>query len=77
MSIGTVVKAVLTNKTVIFTAIVVFLYLDFVCFVAHYRKKNKPVAPKKSVAAPPPEPAADNADGGDASDEGADAAAEE
>ena len=72
-ALGPVIKAVLTNKTVIVTAIIVFLYLDFVCFVARYRKKNKPAAPKKrAVAAPAPEPAAESGggDGGAGGDGG-------
>ena len=59
-------KAVLTNKTVIFCTIIVFLYVKFVWFVGHYRKKPKPVKTKR-VAAPAPAPAAENppAEGGD------------
>ncbi len=61
-----VIKAVLSSKVVIFTAIVVFLYLDFVCFVARYRKKKKLPPVKKSVAvAPAPEPAGESGDAGD------------
>jgi|WetSurMetagenome_2_1015567.scaffolds.fasta_scaffold292795_2 hypothetical protein len=34
-----IVKIILHNKYVIGTAIVVFLYMDFACYVANYRKK--------------------------------------
>ena len=52
-----VLKGVLTNKIIIICAIVVFLYVDFVWFVARYRKKPRPVKAKKSVASPPAPPA--------------------
>ncbi len=72
-----VIKAVLFNKTVIMTAIIVFLYLDFVCFVARYRKKNKSAPVKKSVAAAPaPEPASDSDSGSGGADDGAGAEGE-
>jgi len=60
------IKAVLTNKTVIVCTIIVFLYVDFVWFVARYRKKPRPVKTKR-VASPAPAAAAENppADGGD------------
>jgi hypothetical protein len=38
-SIMPIVKIILHNKYVIGTAIVVFLYMDFACYVANYRKK--------------------------------------
>lgn len=62
-----VITAVLSNKLVIITAVVVFLYLNFVCFVAKYHKKQKPLPVKKTVAvAPAPEPAADTGGADDA-----------
>lgn len=48
-----VLKAVLTNKIVIFCTIAVFLYVNFVWFVARYRKKPRPVKAKR-VATPAP-----------------------
>ena len=68
-----IIKAVLGNKIVIITAIIVFVYLDFVCFVAKYRKKQKLAPVKKSAAkAPAPEPAADSAGEADGADDAAD-----
>ena len=60
-----VVIAVLTNKKVIITAVVVFLYLDFCSYIVRYRKKPKPTK-KKIVSAPAPAPAeqASSEDGG-------------
>ena len=61
-----VLKGVLTNKTVIICTIVVFMYVNFVWFVARYHKKPRPVKAKKVVTAAPA-PAAENAsaEGGD------------
>lgn len=69
-----VIKAVLGNKVVITTAIVVFLYLDFVCFVAKYRKKKKLPPIKKSVATAPAPAPAPEADGGASGADGGDGA---
>lgn len=62
-----VVKAVLTNKIVIICTIVVFMYVNFVWFVARYHKKPRPVKAKKIAAAPSPAPNAETApaEGGD------------
>lgn len=35
-----IIKKVLTDSHVIFIAIVVFIYMDFVCYVVRYRKKT-------------------------------------
>lgn len=35
-----IIKKVLTDSHVIFIAIVVFIYMDFVCYVVRYRKKS-------------------------------------
>lgn len=54
-----ILKSVLTNKTVIICTIIVFLYVDFVWFVARYRKKPRPVKTKR-IASPAPAPDAEN-----------------
>ncbi len=55
---------ILTNKTVIITTVLVFLYIDFICYVARYRKK--PPRPKvKKVAAPAPAAAPAEDEGGE------------
>ena len=51
-----VLKHVLTNNLVIICAVIVFLYVDFVWFVARYRKK--PSAPKSRPIVRAPEPEA-------------------
>ena len=65
-----VIKAVLTDVRVIITAVVVFIFMDLCAFVVKYRKKSKLPKPKKSFAAPAPEPA--ESDGGDSGDDGGD-----
>lgn len=42
-----VIISVLTDKRVIITAVVVLVYLNFCCFIVHYRKKIK--MPKKKI----------------------------
>ena len=65
-----VIKTVLSDFRVIGTAVVVFLFMNFCSFVVKYRKKSKLPKPKKSFAAPAPEPA--ESDGGDSGDDGGD-----
>lgn len=50
--------AVLLNPTVIFAAVVVIFYLNFVNYVVRYRKKPPKVKKKKSIVVAP---AAENA----------------
>ena len=59
-----VVIAVIKSKPVIMATIAVFLYIDFVFFVARYRKQPKIKAKKRSVAAPAPAPAPQEGEGG-------------
>ena len=59
-----VLMNVLTNKLVITCAIIVFLYINFVWFVARYHKK--PPATKRRVVVRAPEPEAAPADAGNA-----------
>ncbi len=64
-----VVIAVLTNKKVIITAVIIFLYLDFCSYIVRYRKKIKPTKTKKIVPASPPpaEKASSESEGGEES----------
>ena len=59
-----VIKAVLTDKRVIITAVIVFLFMDLCAYVVRYRKKPKVTKPKKVIAAPAPEPAEKTDEGG-------------
>ena len=52
-----VIKTVLTDKRVIITAVIVFIFMDICAFVVKYRKKNKVPKTKKSVVAAAPAPA--------------------
>lgn len=62
-----VIKHVLLNPTVIATAVILLLYVNFVSFVVKYQKK--PSQPKKRRRAPPPvAPASENADESSASE---------
>ena len=54
------ISAVLLNPVVIFAAVVVILYLNFVNYVVRYRKKP-PKTKKKKVIAVAPDPAAEGA----------------
>ena len=54
--------AVLLNPAVIFAAVVVVLYLNFVNFVVRYRKKPPKIKKKKLVVAAAP--SSENAEGG-------------
>lgn len=45
--------AVLLNPTVIFAAVVVIFYLNFVNYVVRYRKKPPKVKKKKSIVVAP------------------------
>lgn len=68
-----VIKAVLTDKRVIITAVIVFLFMDLCAYVVRYRKKPKVTKPKKTIAAPAPAPApAENSDEGGGDDAGGD-----
>ena len=49
-SIFSVIKAVLSSKEVIIAAIVLVLYINFMMFVFHYRKKRKVVSKVKAPA---------------------------
>lgn len=66
-----VIKAVLSDKRVIITAVVVFVFMDLCAYVVKYRKKPKMGKPKKTIAAPAPAPA-ENADEGGGADAGGD-----
>lgn len=46
--------AVLLNPAVIFAAVVVIFYLNFVNYVVRYRKKPPKIKKKKVIAAPAP-----------------------
>ncbi len=46
--------AVLLNPAVIFAAVVVIFYLNFVNYVVRYRKKPPKIQKKKAIAAPAP-----------------------
>jgi len=59
-----IIKAVLTDKRVIITAIIVFLFMDFCAYVVKYRKKPKATKAKKSIAAAAPAPAEKSDEGG-------------
>lgn len=63
-----VIKIVLSDKRVIITAIIVFLFMDLCAYVVRYRKKPKTPKAKKTIAAPAPAPAekADENGGDDA-----------
>ncbi len=70
MSVSDVIPVatrVLLNPYVIGAAIAVILYINFVYFVAKYRKKPPQPKRKKVIAAPAPAPAAPAEGGGDAS----------
>lgn len=70
-----VIKAVLLNPYVIGAAIVVILYCNFVCYIVRYKKK--PPQPKKKrivEAAPAPAKEGENAEGGESSESGGEAA---
>ncbi|WP_294427409.1 hypothetical protein [uncultured Treponema sp.] len=59
-----VIKAVLSDKRVIVTAVIMFLFMDFCAYVVRYRKKPKAGKPKKTFVAPAPAPAENAAEGG-------------
>ena len=59
-----VIKAVLSDKRVIITAVIVFVFMDLCAYVVKYRKKPKMGKPKKTIAAPAPEPAENSGEGG-------------
>ena len=52
-----VIKAVLTDKRVIITAVIVFVFMDLCAYIVRYRKKPKVTKAKKTIAAPAPAPA--------------------
>ena len=64
-----VIKAVLSDKRVIITAIIVFLFMDLCAYIVRYHKKPKAPKAKKTIAAPAPAPA-ENADEGGGDDAG-------
>ena len=59
-----VIKAVLTDKRVIITAVVVFIFMDLCAYIVRYRKKPKTAKAKKSIAAAAPAPAPSDSEGG-------------
>ena len=61
LSVMDVFSAVLTNSSVIIAAIAIILYLNFVIYVARYRKKPPKIKKKKKIVAevPAPEPKTD------------------
>lgn len=59
-----VIKIVLSDKRVIITAIIVFLFMDLCAYVVRYRKKPKTPKAKKTIAAPAPAPAENAGEGG-------------
>ena len=52
-----VIKAVLSDKRVIITAVIVFIFMDLCAYIVRYRKKPKVTKAKKTIAAPAPAPA--------------------
>lgn len=52
-----VIKAVLSDKRVIITAVIVFVFMDLCAYIVRYRKKPKVTKAKKTIAAPAPAPA--------------------
>ena len=52
-----VIKAVLSDKRVIITAVIVFVFMDLCAYIVCYRKKPKVTKAKKVIAAPAPAPA--------------------
>ncbi len=52
-----VIKAVLSDKRVIITAVIVFVFMDLCAYIVRYRKKPKVTKAKKTIAAPAPDPA--------------------
>lgn len=52
-----VIKAVLSDKRVIITAVIVFVFMDLCAYIVRYRKKPKVTKAKKVIAAPAPAPA--------------------
>ena len=64
-----VVMAVIKSKPVILATIAVFLYIDFVFFVARYRKQPK-IKGKRPLAKAAPAPAAPSEEGGETAQEG-------
>ena len=63
-----VIKAVLSDKRVIITAVIVFVFMDLCAYIVRYRKKPKAPKGKKpiAVAAPAPAETADEGGGDDA-----------
>ena len=55
LSIFQIILAVLSNPIVIISTAIIFLYLNFVSYVARYRKRSSHLTPKK--ASPKEEPA--------------------
>lgn len=69
-----IVGEVLKSPIVIGTTLAIILYLNFVFFVAHYKKKPpKPRKPRAVSPAPAPAKPADTESGDDSSDEAAEA----
>ena len=67
-----VIKAVLSDKRVIITAVIVFLFMDLCSYVVRYRKKTKTTKPRKTIVAPAPAPSESSDEGGgDNADDGA------
>lgn len=66
-----VIKAVLSDKRVIITAVIVFVFIDLCAYIVRYRKKPKVTKAKKTIAAPAPAPA-EKTDGEGGEDAGGD-----
>ncbi len=49
-----VIKAVLSDKRVIITAVIVFVFMDLCAYIVRYRKKPKVTKAKKTIVAPAP-----------------------
>lgn len=65
-----VIKAVISDKRVIITAVIVFIFMDLCSYIVRYRKKPKPVKSKKIIAAPAPEPKESSDEGGEEDESG-------
>ncbi len=58
MGIGKIIPIamkVLTNPTVVITAVIIFVYMDLVCYIVRYKKRPAKPKQKAQVAPPPPE----------------------
>ena len=58
-----VIKAVLSDKRVIITAAIVFIFMDLCAYIVRYRKKPKTPKAKKTIAQTSPAPAENSSEG--------------